>query len=137
MFIAVSYAAWDPAAVTDLEFFFTIYFFGDMCLRLYIAQDSLRYFVSPVSLLDFVTVIPAIVMWMMAGSLETRIQVIVQCVRVMRVFRVFRIVRVIRSLSVTQSYAFQRQVLVLVITVLSLVFASAGMYQILMTQSPE
>jgi hypothetical protein len=70
-------------------------------------------------------------MWLMAGGLESRIQVIVQCVRVMRVFRVFRIIRVVRSLSLASSFAFQRQVFVLVVTVLSLIFAAAGMFQIL------
>lgn len=116
----------------DIEFFFTCYFFADYCLRLYIAQDSLAFFFSGVSLLDFVTVVPAIVTWLMSGltAFETDVQLIVQCIRVMRVFRIFRVIRVIRVISVNQSFAFQRQVFVLVMTVLSLVFAAAGLFQI-------
>ncbi|RYY36171.1 hypothetical protein EON62_01970, partial [archaeon] len=54
-----------------------------------------------------------------------------QSVRVFRVFRIFRVIRVVRAISVSASYAFQRQVSVLVLTVLSLVFAAAGLYQVL------
>jgi len=132
MFISVAYAAYDPDSVQGIEFFFTLYFFGDFLIRLYIAQDSLKFFLSLVSLLDFITVVPAIVTWLMSGltAFETDVQVIVQCIRVMRVFRIFRVIRVIRVMSVSQSYAFQRQVFVLVMTVLSLVFAAAGLFQI-------
>ena len=132
MFIFVAYASYDPEGVQDIEFIFTIYFFGDFLTRLYIAQDSLRFFFSLVSLLDFVTVVPAVVMWLMDGltSFESGVQVIVQCIRVMRVFRIFRVIRVIRVISVSQSFAFQRQVGVLVLTVLSLIFAAAGLFQI-------
>jgi hypothetical protein len=133
MFIAVSYSAYDPEVLQDIEFFFTSWFVCDYAVRLYIAQDSLAFFFSGVSLLDFITVVPAIVTWLMSGfaNFETNIQVIVQCIRVMRVFRIFRVIRVIRVISVSQSFAFQRQVSVLVLTVLSLVFAAAGMFQIL------
>jgi voltage-gated potassium channel len=136
MFIFVAYAAYDPEGVQDIEFFFTIYFFADYMLRLYIARDSLVFFFSLVSMLDFITVIPAIVMWLMSGlqNLESNVQVIVQCIRVMRVFRIFRVIRVIRVISVSQNFAFQRQVFVLVMTVLSLVFAAAGLFQIFESQ---
>jgi len=67
-------------------------------------------------------------------AFETDVQVIVQCIRVMRVFRIFRVIRVIRVISVNQSYAFQRQVFVLVMTVLSLVFAAAGLFQVFESQ---
>jgi len=136
MFIFVAYAAYDPEGVQDIEFFFTLYFFADFLLRLYIARDSLVFFFSLVSILDFVTVIPAIVMWLMSGlqNLESNVQVIVQCIRVMRVFRIFRVIRVIRVISVSQNFAFQRQVFVLVMTVLSLVFAAAGLFQIFESQ---
>lgn len=132
MFISVAYSAYDPDSVQGIEFFFTLYFFGDFLIRLYIAQDSLKFFLSLVSLLDFITVVPAIVTWLMSGltAFETDVQVIVQCIRVMRVFRIFRVIRVIRVMSVSQSYAFQRQVFVLIMTVLSLVFAAAGLFQI-------
>jgi hypothetical protein len=133
MFIAVSYSTSDPDVVIDIEFFFTMCFMADYALRLYIAQDSLRFFFSGVSLLDFITVVPAVVSWAMTGfgHFETDVAVITQCVRVMRVFRVFRIIRVLRSASLSASGAFQRQVLVLVLTVISLIFAAAGMFQIL------
>ena len=133
MFIAVSYSTSDPDVIIDIEFIFTQLFMLDYLLRLYISQDSLRFFFSGVAFLDFITVIPAVVSWMMTGfgHFETDVAVILQCVRVMRVFRVFRIIRVIRGLSLTASHAFQRQVFVLVLTVLSLIFAAAGMFQIL------
>jgi len=136
MFITVAYSAYDPEILQDVEFFFTSWFFCDYLTRLYIAQDSLQFFFSGVSLLDFVTVVPAIVTWLMSGlsSFETNVQVIVQCIRVMRVFRVFRVIRVIRVVSVSQTFAFQRQVTVLVLTVLSLVFAAAGLFQIMESQ---
>lgn len=89
-----------------------------------------------ISILDYITVVPAVVTWLMSGltAFETDIQVIVQCIRVMRVFRIFRVIRFLRVISVSQNYAFQRQVFVLVMTVLSLVFAAAGMFQIFESQ---
>jgi len=42
----------------------------------------------------------------------------------------FRVIRVIRLLSLSPSYAFQRQIFVLAATVLSLIFVAAGLYQI-------
>lgn len=42
----------------------------------------------------------------------------------------FRVLRVIRLLSLSPSYAFQRQIFVLSMTVLSLIFVAAGLYQI-------
>lgn len=46
MFICVAYSTYDPDSVQDIEFFFTVYFFGDYMLRLYIAPDSLSFFFS-------------------------------------------------------------------------------------------
>jgi hypothetical protein len=54
----------------------------------------------------------------------------VQSIRVFRVFRIFRVIRVVRLMSISASFAFQRQVFVLSSTVLSLIFAAAGLFQI-------
>jgi hypothetical protein len=132
LFIVVSYAMIEPSWLTDVEDIFTIWFMADYALRLFIAQDSLVFFFSLVSFLDFFTVVPAIVMWIMLllDNFTANVGVVVQIIRVMRVFRIFRVTRVIRVMSVSASYAFQRQVFVLIMTILSLIFAAAGIYQV-------
>lgn len=57
--------------------FFTIYFACDYVLRLWLAQDSFRWYFSLVSLLDFVTVMPMLVGWLItAGACSTRLVVL-------------------------------------------------------------
>lgn len=132
LYIVVSYAGVEPAWLVDLENVFTGYFVADYALRLAIAPDSLRYYLSFSSLVDFWTVVPAIVIWILQplNRLPSDIASVSQIIRIMRVFRIFRVMRVLRALPVSASYAFQRQVFVLAMTVLSLIFVSAGIYQV-------
>ena len=116
---------------------FTIYFACDFFLRLWIASDSFLWYFSLVSLLDFVTVAPMLVLWLITAGAEydTSLVLIVSCIRVLRVARVFRVIRVVRSIGGSStSYAFQRQVAVLVLTVLSMIFVTSGIYQIFEVQ---
>jgi hypothetical protein len=53
-----------------------------------------------------------------------------QSIRVFRILRIFRVIRVIRMMNVSQSYAFQRQLFVLITTVLSLIFVTGGLFQV-------
>lgn len=132
LFILISYASSEPIWVTDVEDFITVYFAVDYGIRLWLAQDTLRWYFSMTSLLDFITVVPAITVWLLEAnhSFDPNVTAIVQSIRAFRVFRMFRVIRVIRLLSLSPSYAFQRQVFVLAATVISLIFVAAGLYQI-------
>lgn len=132
LFIVISYQSAEPIWVADVEDFFTIYFAIDYGIRLWIAQDALAWYLSLVSLLDFFTVFPAMTTWLMqaGGEYTTDVAIVMQSIRVFRVLRMFRVIRVVRLLSVAPSYAFQRQVFVLTMTVLSMVFVTGGLYQV-------
>lgn len=52
-YIAVAYMPSEPVWVSDVEDFFTCYFGIDFAVRLWLAQDSLAFYFSLVSLLDF------------------------------------------------------------------------------------
>lgn len=101
-----------PSTSPRLQDFFTVYFACDYGLRIYMAQDSLTWYFSLVSLLDWVTVMPMLVGWLITagGEYDTNVAMVVQCIRVLRVLRIFRVTRFIRSLGTSQSFAFQRQV---------------------------
>ncbi|RYY36172.1 hypothetical protein EON62_01975 [archaeon] len=80
LFIVVSYMATEPVSVRDVEDAFTVYFAIDYSLRLWMARDSLSWYFSLVSLLDFVTVFPALTTWLMqaGGEYDTNVAIIME-----------------------------------------------------------
>ena len=138
-YMVVAYSIVEPLWITDIEDIITVYFALDFFLRLWLARDSLSWYFSLISMLDFITVAPMLVVWLMQAGNEydTDVSQVVACIRVLRVARLFRVIRVIRSVGISSSYAFQRQVAVLIATVLCLVFVCAGIYQVFEEQEWE
>lgn len=78
-FIYLAYSATEDTWLTDFEDFFTVYFIIDYGLRLWLAQDTLSWYFTLTSLVDFVTVVPAISVWiMMLAKDDTDVAIIVQ-----------------------------------------------------------
>lgn len=75
LFIAVSYLQSEPIWITDLEDAITTYFLIDYGLRLWLAQDTLKFFFSLTALLDFVTVVPALVVWLIQAGGDYQVDV--------------------------------------------------------------
>ena len=80
LFIVVSFMGEEPLWITDVEDAFTVYFLCDYGARLYLAQDSLSWYFSLVSLLDFITTVPALTVWIIqeGNTFDTSIAAIVQ-----------------------------------------------------------
>ena len=131
LFIAASYRPpyeAEPAWAMVLELLLTLWFLGDYALRFYLAKDRLSYYFSASSLLDFITIVPGMVSVAIADAAFTAQAWTVA--RTLRVFRIFRVVRMIRVVTITPGSSFHRQIAYLVVTILSLVFCAAGIYQI-------
>ena len=137
--VSTAYIIFHVCVAHALQDVITVYFAVDFFVRLWLARDSLKWYFSLVSLLDFVTVAPMLTVWLMqmGNEYDTNVSQVVACIRVLRVARIFRVIRVIRSVGISSSYAFQRQVFVLVATVLCLVFVCAGIYQVFEEQEWE
>ena len=131
LFVAASYrppAEAEPTWAMVLELLLTLWFLGDYCLRFYMSKDRLAYYFSASSLLDYITIIPGVVSVAISDSAFTAQAWVVA--RTMRVFRIFRVVRMMRVVTMSPASSFHRQIAFLVVTVLSMVFCAAGIYQI-------
>jgi hypothetical protein len=53
--------------------------------------------------------------------------------RTLRVFRIFRVLRMLRVVTLGPGSSLQRQIAMLVVSVLSMVFCAAGIYQVIFT----
>jgi hypothetical protein len=84
---------------------------------------------SPLSVLDFVTIMPGLVTLVLSSALFNAQAFIVS--QTLRVFRVFRVVRLMRIITLSTSSSLTRQFAVLAVTVLAMVFAAAAIFQIL------
>lgn len=131
LFIIGSYMPLDePAPVWSIvcETLLTLYFLTDFCLRFYLAQDRLAFYFTWVSILDFVTIVPGLVSVATSESaFDANAWMIARTARVLRIFRVVRMARVV---ALTPGSSFHRQIAMLAITVLAMVFVAAGIYQI-------
>lgn len=76
LFIAISYLANEPEWITDIEDVLTVYFTADYSLRLWLAQDSLSYYFSLTSVVDFITVVPALTAWLISSGKEFDVNVL-------------------------------------------------------------
>jgi hypothetical protein len=78
-FIFISYSQTEEAWIADFEDFFTVYFAIDYGTRLWLAQDTLSWYFSLTSMLDFITVVPAITVWLIqvGHEYDTNVAVIV------------------------------------------------------------
>jgi len=137
LFIANTYQP--PGSVQSLwsvglELFLTLYFAADYSLHFYLAHDRLAFYLSPSSLLDYVTIVPGLVSTALSeNAFDPEAWVVA---RTMRVFRIFRVVRMVRVVALAPGSSLQRQIGILAATVFSMVLAAAGIYQIV-ESTPE
>jgi hypothetical protein len=131
LFIASSYrppTEAEPLWAMVLELVLTLYFLADYSLRFYMSKDRLAYYFSASSLLDYITIIPGLVGIAIAESaFDAQAWTVA---RTLRVFRIFRVVRMMRVVTLSPGSSLQRQIAILVVTVLSMVFCAAGIYQV-------
>lgn len=114
-----------------VELFFGSYFFVDYFFRLYLAQDRLRHYFSPMALIDIITLFPFVLRVLFGGvSLSgggESVQVL-RMLRIIRMARVLRIFRLERSFSGLSHLVFR-----IALTLLCLVFCAAGFFWVFET----
>ena len=120
----------DPDWAIALEVCLTLYFLCDYAFRFFLAQDRLSFYFSPLSLLDYVTIVPGLLALLLASSQSFDAEAFIVS-QTLRVFRIFRVVRLFRILSLSSYSSLTRQFIILAVTVLSMVFAAAAVFQIL------
>lgn len=101
-----------------LELVITQFFSVDFILHWYI-DGTIRYLMNSMALVDLVTIVPVyITLWV---NTSTRLGFL-RFIRILRLVRVFRTFKVLRNLS-----GIKRQIISLVLTLLSMIFLAAGM----------
>lgn len=119
----------DPHWAVVIEILLTCYFFLDYWLRFFLATDRLKFYFSAFSLLDFITIVPGLVHMILSESaFDSHAFVVSQS---LRAFRIFRVVRLLRFLGNSNTFSLKRQIFIIAITVLSIVFSCASIFQIL------
>ncbi|DAZ98735.1 TPA: hypothetical protein N0F65_003791 [Lagenidium giganteum] len=137
-------------AVRYIELFSALWFAGDFAIRIYAADRPWRVVMSPMGIIDCVTIIPMMIAFFLASVTADALPVL----RIMRVFRALGILRLYRVIRVYHGYEYEvktrprfalsertaneflscdrtHQLAVLIFTMFCLVFVAAGVFQIL------
>ncbi|KAG6587060.1 uncharacterized protein IUM83_02856 [Phytophthora cinnamomi] len=111
---------------TIFEVVCTAFFAVDYALHWYAAPDRIRYMVTPMGIIDFITIVPTLLTFALTTlNLNSALPLL-------RIARIFRMLAVLRLYRVVQSYrGFDYQLGVLVFLILALIFVAAGVFQIL------
>lgn len=121
-----------PVALTAVEVIIAIVFLADYLLRLWVAPDRITFVARPSNIIDALSILPILAIATDAGAT-------LGFVRVLRALRLTRILRAFRALNdqVSESESFseienslRRQVLLLVLSLMSFAFISAGTHSL-------
>ncbi|KAE9146556.1 hypothetical protein PF001_g8566 [Phytophthora fragariae] len=130
--VAIADTYYDPALGHDsdtyqiFEVVCTALFAADYVMHLYAAQNRLSYFISPVGIVDFITIVPTLL------TLAIKRLTLNSVLPILRIARIFRILAVLRLYRVMQSHrGFEYRLSVLIFLLLSLILVAAGVFQIL------
>jgi hypothetical protein len=123
----------EPTWAVIFEFFITVYFLCDWILRFFLSSNRLKFYFSPFSLVDFITIVPGLVSLAISNVAFSPAAWAVA--RTLRVFRLFRVIRMMHVITMSFGSSFHRQIALLVATVLSMVFCAAGIYQMAISAS--
>ncbi|KAF4318785.1 hypothetical protein BBO99_00001697 [Phytophthora kernoviae] len=95
-------------------------------LHVYAAQDRVGYLVKPVSIVDFLTIMPTI----FALALKwLKLKGVLPILRIARIFRILAVLRIYRVM--VSRHGFEYQLVVLIFLLLSLILVAAGIFQVL------
>ncbi|TYZ60874.1 hypothetical protein PybrP1_001446 [[Pythium] brassicae (nom. inval.)] len=113
------------ATYSQFELICTLLFAMDFTLHLFASDDRFRLVMSPMGIIDILTIIPPLITYFLA-SLQLDI------LQLVRVARVFRMLAVLRLYRIVQSYrGFEYELGVLGFMIFALIFVAAGVFQIL------
>ena len=116
-----------PAWMPVVELTLTLYFLLDFLLILSLARHPMAVYLSVTGIVDLLTILPPLaarILAVMRPSSDGSHTIVTQATRALRVFRALRVLRIAR---LAPSYALERQIFLLLLAVISFVFATAGL----------
>ncbi|KAJ1550423.1 hypothetical protein HK096_007013 [Nowakowskiella sp. JEL0078] len=117
----------DRKLIKIIDIILATFFLMDYCLSFYIADDRLRFYFDPTSLIDLMSVVPPFVYVFVSDTSKY-----VWFLGLLRIFRASRILRTYRLLSFSESEE-KREMTILGLTFLNFVFLSASIINALET----
>ncbi|KAJ5076846.1 calcium-activated potassium channel subunit alpha-1 [Anaeramoeba ignava] len=121
-FVIETYLVQIPKSLLNAEFIVLFIFFIDYIFYFIISKNKLKYFLSMFAILDFIIIIPFIILYA-RGNPESS-----DASKPLRALRVFRIFRTFRFLSLSKSIL-RRSIEKLALIIISLLFCGAGIMQ--------
>ncbi|TPX38239.1 hypothetical protein SmJEL517_g00214 [Synchytrium microbalum] len=106
--------------IKRLDLFLAMVFLSDYTISLYMAEDRLKYYYHPMSLIDLLSILPPIVYYIVKDVSSS-----VWFLGLVRIFRATRILRTYRLVSFSQSEE-SRELVILGLTFVNFLFLSAS-----------
>ncbi|EQC39519.1 hypothetical protein SDRG_02957 [Saprolegnia diclina VS20] len=113
------------ASIDTLQLTISVFFTFDYCLRLYASDNRRSFFLSPMSMVDLVTILPQ---WIEVIFDKLNIKTVKSMSSALKTLRSLRFLRAFRLLAFAKT-AKKRQTGVLVLTVMGIIICSAGIIQ--------
>ncbi|KAL4152524.1 hypothetical protein PRNP1_009453 [Phytophthora ramorum] len=111
---------------TAVEMIATFFFIFDFGLHVFTATDRWEYVFSAHGVIDLVTIIPCLVVFVDPGSRSDLMFVF----RVLRIFRVLRVLRLARYIKF-KKHGFEYELGVFILSTIAVILCAAGIYQAL------
>ena len=108
-----------------LEMIFTQFFLVDFLFNWYISPGFFSYFLDPLVLVDVLTIAPIYINMIIDGGQKANLSIF-RFVRILRLIRILRAFRLLSGMS-----GVKRQLITLVLTLLSLIFLASGIVQLM------
>eukprot|EP00960_Hanusia_phi_P038766 753586-Hanusia_phi.AAC.1 len=134
------------SSLEQIELIITFIFLSDFIIYLYAAENRLKHLFRPLIVVDFITIMPALVIFAVKQSMNTDSSPVdkaskLNFLRFVRVLKLLRILRLIRTTKGRPQVGTEvtRQILSMILTALSLIFCFAGLIQVveLSFRTPE
>ncbi|KDO32009.1 hypothetical protein SPRG_03227 [Saprolegnia parasitica CBS 223.65] len=112
-------------SIDTLQLSISVFFTFDYCLRLYASDNRRSFFLSPISMVDLVTILPQ---WIEIILDKLNVKTVKSMSSALKTLRSLRFLRAFRLLAFAKT-AKKRQTGVLVLTVMAIIICSAGIIQ--------
>ncbi|KAG4243902.1 hypothetical protein PC116_g8262 [Phytophthora cactorum] len=109
-----------------VEVIATSFFIFDFGLHLFVANDPWKYVFSGHGMIDLVTIIPSLIVFVDPGTRSNLMFVF----RVLRIFRILRVLRLARYIKF-KKHGFEYELGVFILSTIAVILCAAGIYQAL------
>ncbi|KAG6574504.1 Calcium-activated potassium channel slowpoke [Phytophthora cinnamomi] len=111
---------------TAVEMIVTSFFIFDFGLNMFIAAEPWKFVFSARGMIDLVTIIPSLIVFIRPGSRSNLMFVF----RVLRIFRILRVLRLARYIKF-KKHGFEYELGVFILSTIAVILCAAGIYQAL------